>query len=66
MRWCDVCDVCEGVTVCRCGVREVREDGSFHVVNATNTSGGVYTCRLSNQYATLDLTATVTVTGLPR
>ena len=53
------------MTVCRCGVREVREDGSFHVVNATNTSGGVYTCRLSNQYATLDLTETVTVTGLP-
>ena len=50
--------------MCRCGVREVREDGSLRVARATNTSAGVYTCRVRNNYATIiDATATVTVTG---
>ena len=50
--------------MCRCGVREVREDGSLHITRATNTSAGVYTCRVRNNYATIiDATATVTVTG---
>jgi hemicentin len=45
-----------------CGVREVREDGSLHVAGATNTSAGVYTCRVRNKYTMIDATTTVTVT----
>ena len=44
-------------------MREVREDGSLYVAGATNTSAGVYTCRVRNKYTMIDATTTVTVTG---
>lgn len=48
----------------RCGERDVLGNGSLHVTQATPTSSGVYTCRLSNQYATVDAMATVIVSGI--
>ena len=41
----------------------MRDDGSLYVAMATNTSAGVYSCRVRNKYATLVVKATVTVTG---
>ena len=41
----------------------MRDNGSLYVAMATNTSAGVYSCRVRNKYATLVVKATVTVTG---
>ena len=56
--------LCVCVCVCRCGEVEVREDGSLVITNATATAAGIYICRLSNQYTTVDAMATVIITGL--